>query len=258
MSGTSSGGLCGLFGIRRVWDEGGVLAGDGLGFAGGAPGSGGNLAAAPQSDSLPDVVPRTLGAVEVPVQSRRNDPELLRGFRLRKGLFRFEELSQEPRRFTSDGCHGERFMNPNLRNVKNEDRIQEPERCKVGSMKVGRSTDEALAWYLHWRLQKMLSDGMNQKQIAAQAKIPRSALNHLLKNGRGVGSLTAAAFVEMFGFKSRGALIDAADAWFAKDGKLYALAQMRAQSREREQKTEQIAEQAAKSVEKARSRKKTA
>lgn len=125
-------------------------------------------------------------------------------------------------------------------------------------MKVGRSTDEALAWYLHWRLQKMLGDGMNQKQIAATAKIPRSALNHLLKNGRGVGSSTAAAFVEMFGFKTRGALIDAADLWFSKDGKLYALAEMRKQSRERELRAEESSARAAKSVENARQGKKTA
>jgi len=149
-------------------------------------------------------------------------------------------------------------MNRNRGDVKNGISIHEPERDKLGNMKVGRSTDEALAWYLHWRVSKMLKDGSNQKQIAEQAEVQRSALNHLLKNGRGVGSVTSAAFVELFGFKTRGNLIDAADAWFAKDGKLYALAEQRSQSRERERKTEESAEQAAKSVEKARPRKKTA
>ncbi len=149
-------------------------------------------------------------------------------------------------------------MNHNPANVKRGVAIQERESGKLSFMKVGRASDEALAWYCHKRITELLQSGVSQKEIAKRSGLPPSAINHLLKNGKGVGSLTAAAFTELFGFKTRGALIDAADTWLAGEGKHYALHEQRRQSRERERKLTASVEGTTKSLNGARSKKKTA
>jgi hypothetical protein len=97
----------------------------------------------------------------------------------------------------------------------------------------GRQPDEAVAWYCYMRLKVMIASGDTQKRIANLVGIPPSAMNLLVKSAKGVGPSTAAAFVKLFGFETRGQLVDAADAWWEKEGKLYALGEMRAMERER-------------------------
>lgn len=78
-----------------------------------------------------------------------------------------------------------------------------------------RQADDAVAWYCHYRLSKLLDEGKKQKELALIGEIPPSAVNHLLKHGRGTGPTTAAGFAKIFGFKTRGQLTDAADLWWA-------------------------------------------
>ena len=99
----------------------------------------------------------------------------------------------------------------------------------------GRIPDEAVAWYCHMRLRKMLVEGTTQKQIAEATKIAPSAINLLVKSAKGVGPSTARAFVQLLGFETRGQLTDAADNWWANEGgQTYAIREMREQLRERE------------------------
>ncbi len=149
-------------------------------------------------------------------------------------------------------------MNRNSSPVKGVVNVHESERGRLAPVKIGRASDAALAWYCHWRISQLLESGVNQKDIAKKTRLPPSAINHLLKNGKGVGSLTAAALTELFGFKTRGALIDAADEWFVGDGKHYALHEQRRQSRERERKLLESAEESEKSVKSRKSSRKSA
>jgi plasmid maintenance system antidote protein VapI len=100
----------------------------------------------------------------------------------------------------------------------------------------GRTPDEAVSWYCYMRVHEMIEKGATQKQLSELSKIPKSAINHLIKNAKGVGPSTAAAFVQLFGFETRGQLVDAADVWWAKEGKSYAIRHMRAMAKEREAK----------------------
>jgi hypothetical protein len=84
------------------------------------------------------------------------------------------------------------------------------------------------------RVHEMLDNGATQKELVEISKIPKSAINHLVKNAKGVGPSTAAAFVKLFGFETRGQLVDAADAWWETDGKIFAIRHMRAMAKERE------------------------
>jgi len=98
-------------------------------------------------------------------------------------------------------------------------------------MKSGRTSDSAVAWYCHMRLNKLERSGMNQKQIAEATNVPRSAVNVAMKSAKGIGPATAAAFVRLFGFDTRGELVDAADEWYAGEGKDYVIANMQAMHR---------------------------
>lgn len=93
--------------------------------------------------------------------------------------------------------------------------IHERERATIRPMAAGRGTDEAVIWYCHYRLRKLLAEGATQKEIAGRGPVPRSAVNHLLKHAKGVGSTTAAGFAKIYGFATRGQLTDAADLWWA-------------------------------------------
>lgn len=87
------------------------------------------------------------------------------------------------------------------------------------------------------RFKKMLEEGHTQKQLAEAAHIPPSAINLLVKSAKGVGPSTAAAFVKLLGFETRGQLTDAADEWWERDGKSYAIREMRAMVEERRSRT---------------------
>lgn len=97
----------------------------------------------------------------------------------------------------------------------------------------GRGTDEPVAWYLHKRLNELLEQGVTQKEISARTGQPRSAVNMLVNRAQGAGPQSVADYVELLGFATRGQLVDAADAWWAKDGKAYAVRQMREMQRSR-------------------------
>jgi len=222
MARESGSGLCGFLGITSgaVGNEGGVLVRDGLGLGGGAPGADGDFPAAPFGDPLTDFVAGALRPLEVPVEGRRDDPELLRSFRLREGLLRFDKCSQELGGVVREHGPGVRFMNPNRAHVKNEVPIQEPERAKIVSVKpekpVGRASDDAVAWYLRMRLETIIDveRSKTQAQIADEADVPRSALSNIYRHSKGAGPGTAGPLAKYLGFKSRGAMVDEADRWW--------------------------------------------
>jgi transcriptional regulator with XRE-family HTH domain len=114
--------------------------------------------------------------------------------------------------------------------------IQRSERAIIEAVaaKRARHIDEPVAWYCVMRLKQLIDQGIQQKQIADDSGLTASAINHLVRNAQGAGPATAAALAEYLGFPTRGALVDAADAWWAKEGKLYVLETMRAAQRERE------------------------
>jgi hypothetical protein len=85
----------------------------------------------------------------------------------------------------------------------------------------GRERDEAISWYCHMRLKKMIDDGAEQKALAKRAAIPASGLNALIKHGIGFGLPTASAFTGILGFETRGQFVDAADAWYQREGARY-------------------------------------
>ncbi|HEY8944775.1 MAG TPA: hypothetical protein VIM73_10955 [Polyangiaceae bacterium] len=101
---------------------------------------------------------------------------------------------------------------------------------------VGRGTDESVTWYLHKRLNELLAQGAKQTTIAERTGQPKSAVNLLVNHGQGAGSVSVANYVELLGFKTRGELIDAADAWWSKEGNAYVVQQLREIQRKREEK----------------------
>jgi len=111
--------------------------------------------------------------------------------------------------------------------------IHERERAKLEPMAASKATGDAIAWYCHMRLKKMMAEGVTQKDLSRAAQIPASAVSHLLKNGKGVGVQTLTGFANLFGFDTRGRLVDAADLWWESGGRAYALAEIRAAARER-------------------------
>lgn len=100
--------------------------------------------------------------------------------------------------------------------------------------KRARHIDEPVAWYCVMRLRELTEAGIQQKQIASEAGLTASAINHLVRNAQGAGPATVMALAKYLDFPTRGSLVDAADAWWSKEGKLYALEVMRAAQRERE------------------------
>jgi hypothetical protein len=243
-SGTGGLGVTGdLFGIDG-WLGGRVVASlvrndcgghvaqlDGLG--GGKPGALGDSTSGPPLNSGADVAAGTLLASQVRVQSSGNDTDLLGGLCLREGRSSPQKALEQvgcqvlshPRRF--------RFMNRIPVHVNHDLKIQERERAKILDMS-GREPDDAVAWYCHMRISAMIAEGMNQKQIALAAKLPKSAINHLVMNAKGVGPGTAAALSVILGFTTRGALTDEADEWWATQGERYAAREMKAMARARQ------------------------
>jgi plasmid maintenance system antidote protein VapI len=126
-------------------------------------------------------------------------------------------------------------MNQFREPVKTGVTIHDREPCRIERM-AGRAPDEPVAWYCHKRVLEMIAGGLTQKKIAEVAGVPKSAVNHLVKHAKGVGSSTAAGFARAFGFQTRGGLVDAADAWWEREGRSYALSEMRAMARERQAK----------------------
>lgn len=131
-------------------------------------------------------------------------------------------------------------MNPNRSEVKSSLQIHEPERAKMLTVKpekaVGRASDDAVAWYLRMRLTQLIEVERSklQSQVADEANLPRSALSNIYLHSRGAGPATAAALAKYLGFKSRGEMTDAADAWWdTPEARDFALDRMHARERER-------------------------
>lgn len=91
----------------------------------------------------------------------------------------------------------------------------------------GRASDDAVTWYCHMRVSQMLAEGYTQKRIAELADLPKSAINFLVKNGKGVGATTAKGLAKAFGYRTRGMMVDQADAWWDQGGSSYAVQQAR-------------------------------
>ena len=87
----------------------------------------------------------------------------------------------------------------------------------------GRVSDDAVNWYCHVRLLALVESGVQQKTIAEQTQVAESALTGIKKSASGVGPATAAKLAKLFGFRTRGALVDAADEWWEREGKDYSL-----------------------------------
>lgn len=96
----------------------------------------------------------------------------------------------------------------------------------------GRVSDDAVNWYCHVRVVALVDSGVQQKSIAEQTGIAESAIAGIKKSANGVGPATAAKLAGLFGFSSRGALIDAADEWWQREGKIYSLQHANKQLRE--------------------------
>jgi plasmid maintenance system antidote protein VapI len=233
-------GLCDLVGLDRFvvlrdWHEGGADLPEAHGFFGGEPRALGYGAAAPNLDPLSDVAARPLLAPEIPGQRGWDDPELLGGLGLRKTWLSLEEAGEEIGGEALGHSLEFRFMNQFREPVKTEVAIHDREPCRVERM-AGRTPDDSVAWYCHMRASAMLGEGKTQKKLAELAGVPKSAVNHLVKHAKGVGPSTAAGFARAFGFQTRGGLVDAADVWWEREGRTYALAEMRAMARERQAK----------------------
>lgn len=106
-------------------------------------------------------------------------------------------------------------------------------------MDTGRSADLAVGWYCHMRMKKLIAEGVKQNAIAEQTGLQPSAVNGIVKSAKGVGPTTAAALVALFGFGSRGQLVDAADAWFQREGAHYVARESRAMAREQTERARQ-------------------
>lgn len=79
----------------------------------------------------------------------------------------------------------------------------------------GRRPDDPVAWYCHFRLHEKLSKGVLQSRIAHEARLPGSAVNLLVRDAKGAGPDTAKRIARYLGFETRGAMVDAADAWWS-------------------------------------------
>lgn len=102
-------------------------------------------------------------------------------------------------------------------------------------MSGGRASDDAVIWYCHKRLMQLLSEGAEQKKLAKLGGIPASAVSHLRRHAKGVGPATATGFAKIFGFSTRGQLVDAADRWWATDeARAYAKREWNRMARERD------------------------
>lgn len=189
----------------------------------------------PLRDPFSDVTLRPLLPRQVLTQPGRRYDELSGGGDLFEPL-PLDETLEEPRSGVLENGHGARFMNRNLAHVNSEVKIQERERARMGTVKPGRASDDAVAWYLRSRLTQIIEveKSKNQAQIADEADIPRSALSNIYLHSRGAGPATAKALAKYLGFKSRGEMTDAADAWWATaEGRDFALDRMHARERER-------------------------
>lgn len=243
-----AGGLFGMLGVRSLFGSGDddvANRDELLGLPSGEPRTLGHGAAGPLLDPLPDVGAGPLLALEVPGEGGREDPELPRGFGLCEStLLALGEKRQEQ---VGGGAvaHGARFrfMNHALGAVKTGVSIHDCERARMAPMpkrkSPGKERDDAVAWYCHMRFKKMIEDGARQNELAEAAKVPPSAINHLIKNAGGVGLTTARAFVSLFGFETRGQLVDAADEWYgtAEAGR-YIVRETRVMNEEKLAKTE--------------------
>lgn len=199
------------------------------------PSGHGNGALGPPRDPLSDVAPWPLLPGQVLAQPGRRNDELPGGLDLLKPLS-LDESIEESRSGVLEGGHGARFMNRNRSPVKPLVQIQERERARMGTVKPGRASDDAVAWYLRKRLTDIIEveKSKNQAQIADEADIPRSALSNIYLHSRGAGPATAAALAKYLGFRSRGEMTDVADVWWATpEARDFALDRMHARERDR-------------------------
>lgn len=218
--------LCLVLGIRGLVGfgcDGLVNAVNPARFAGGSPRASRNRPARPLLDPLADVVPWALLPAQVLREGRGRDSELLGSGDLVQPL-RPEELSEELGSVVR-GHSWFRFMNQVSPPVKDLVKIHARERGTMQWMAKqkpgGRERDEAISWYCHMRLKKMIDEGVEQKKLARRAAIPASGLNALIKRGIGFGLPTASAFTGILGFETRGQFVDAADAWYQREGARY-------------------------------------
>jgi len=230
MQGNSRSGLIGNDGSALVIDAAALRCAQ--------PSVFGDGTAAPAGDPLPNIGAGPLLFLQVLVQCRRREVELPGGIDLREP-FGGDEVFQEPLSWTAN--HGRyRFMNRNGPEVKCHLQIHEPERAKLGIVKAekqpGRPSDDAVAWYLRMRLEKIIDieRSKTQAEIADEADIPRSALSNIYLHSRGAGPGTSGPLAKFLGFKSRGEMVDEADRWFATpEGREFLLDRVSPRERDR-------------------------
>lgn len=120
--------------------------------------------------------------------------------------------------------------------------------------KKSRRVDEPVAWYCVMRLKELIEHGIQQKKIAEDSGLTPAAINHLVRNAQGAGATTVTALAEYLGFRTRGGLVDAADEWWAKEGKQFAIDTLRGAQRERERELKSMPEKAPESARPVRKR----
>lgn len=100
-----------------------------------------------------------------------------------------------------------------------------------------REPDHEVTWYCYWRLkQKRDEEGVSQGRIALDSHITPVAISNLLNKVEGVGPTTTRRLAKYLGFTTRGAMIDAADAWWNGEGSRWAMSEQRRMSEEKQRK----------------------
>ncbi len=233
MQGNSLGG-----GVGGLGTEGNGLSLEAPELARGQPGLLRDSAAAPPCDALPNVGTGALLFADVLIQGRSWQGQLPGCLGLGKGLG-LDEVVEELG-CGAAGHAGARFMNPNSAKVKSDVEIHEPERAKLLSVKpekpAGRASDDAVAWYLRMRLERIIDveKSKRQSQIADEADIPRSALSNIYLHAKGAGPGTAGPLAKYLGFTSRGAMVDEADRWWnTPEGRDFMLDRMNPRDRDK-------------------------
>lgn len=106
----------------------------------------------------------------------------------------------------------------------------------MSAEKPKREPDYELAWYCYFRIREKRDAGVSQARIALDSHVTTAAISNLLSKVEGVGPTTARRLAKYLGFPSRGALIDAADAWWSAEGSRWSMGEQRRMAEEKARK----------------------